>query len=359
VINLVGAFTDPSGYGEAARNYAHCLDSIGPVALTSKSFWHGGGVNVSQFTYKFKGRISEQFNLNSDTRIFNLTPENFIPTPHVRNIGMTTFETDSIPASWFRFMQSMDEIITFSKFNQETFSRAGITRPIHIVPHGVDVDRFKPRKKKPIHARLKDKFVFGVNAEWSERKNLDNAIAAYLTAFQGNKDVAFLIKTFSQDRINIAERIARIRDGVVKCGKFPQIYLIEEMLSPKDMINFYNSIDCLFAPSRGEGFNLTCSEAMACGKPVIATGWGGNTSYMNNENSILLDYKIVPVPERFSRGRPLYTGQNWADPNPDTMIEALRVVAGGGVGDMGKKARQDMVDNWTWTKATEELKRIL
>jgi hypothetical protein len=33
---------------------------------------------------------------------------------------------------------------------------------------------------------------------------------------------------------------------------------------------------------------------MALGKPVIATGWSGNMSFMNHTNACLVGYDLVP-----------------------------------------------------------------
>lgn len=42
-------------------------------------------------------------------------------------------------------------------------------------------------------------------------------------------------------------------------------------LSPKDLVNAYQTADALLFPSRLEGFGLVVAEAMACGLPVITS----------------------------------------------------------------------------------------
>ena len=42
-------------------------------------------------------------------------------------------------------------------------------------------------------------------------------------------------------------------------------------VSQEELIHLYNFCDMLLFPSRLEGFGLAVTEAMACGKPVIAT----------------------------------------------------------------------------------------
>jgi glycosyltransferase involved in cell wall biosynthesis len=67
-------------------------------------------------------------------------------------------------------------------------------------------------------------------------------------------------------------------------------------------------------------------EAMACGLPTIATGWGGNTAFMNAENSYLLDSSLVPVPERGWREVPTYKGHRWAEPDSEQLQKTMRRV---------------------------------
>ena len=39
------------------------------------------------------------------------------------------------------------------------------------------------------------------------------------------------------------------------------------------------------------------AEAMACGKPVIATGYSGNLEFMGERDGLLVPYRLVDVPE--------------------------------------------------------------
>jgi glycosyltransferase involved in cell wall biosynthesis len=75
--------------------------------------------------------------------------------------------------------------------------------------------------------------------------------------------------------------------------------------------------------THGEGFGLTMFEAGLAGKPVIATGKGGNMEYMTSENS-------YPVPAEWdyvygmSTFNPWYLGsQEWARPS---LPEAARIM---------------------------------
>ena len=61
------------------------------------------------------------------------------------------------------------------------------------------------------------------------------------------------------------------------------------------MAALYKSCDCFVLASRAEGFGIVYLEALACGLPVIATGWGGQTCFLNGNNSLLVEYRHVPA----------------------------------------------------------------
>jgi len=70
--------------------------------------------------------------------------------------------------------------------------------------------------------------------------------------------------------------------------------------------------DAYISLHRAEGLGLGMAESMARGKPVIATGWSGNLDFMNEKNSCLVPYRMVPIAE----GEYPFTDQGrWAEPD--------------------------------------------
>ena len=57
------------------------------------------------------------------------------------------------------------------------------------------------------------------------------------------------------------------------------------------MAALFARADCYVSLHRSEGFGLTLAESMALGKPVIATGYSGNTDFMTPANSYLVDWR--------------------------------------------------------------------
>ena len=67
---------------------------------------------------------------------------------------------------------------------------------------------------------------------------------------------------------------------------------INDHLSKNEFMTILNSCDCYISLHRGEGLGLGMMEAMSLGKPVIASRYGGNLDFMNDENSLLVDCGI-------------------------------------------------------------------
>ncbi|HEY5494661.1 MAG TPA: hypothetical protein VIK15_08700, partial [Candidatus Anoxymicrobiaceae bacterium] len=53
-------------------------------------------------------------------------------------VGYSMLEVTGIPPDWVAQANALDEVWVPSHFNQETFSSSGVTRPIHVMPLGVD-----------------------------------------------------------------------------------------------------------------------------------------------------------------------------------------------------------------------------
>ena len=72
-------------------------------------------------------------------------------------------------------------------------------------------------------------------------------------------------------------------------SQLPRVEWVAETLSKEGMRDLIQRCESFVLPTRGEGWGLPIVEAMAMGKPVIATGdHSGPTAYMTEENSYRL-----------------------------------------------------------------------
>jgi glycosyltransferase involved in cell wall biosynthesis len=92
--------------------------------------------------------------------------------------------------------------------------------------------------------------------------------------------------------------------------------------SPTDLDDLVDEADAFVSLHRAEGFGLQMADAMAIGKPVIATGYSGNLDYMNEKNACLVGYDVRMLDEGDVYLDPGATatygrGSFWIDPDLD------------------------------------------
>ena len=264
----------------------------------------------------------------------HLPGSGFAPIPKAAYcIGRTMFETDRLPAEWVRKCNLLDEIWVPSRFNLETFAASGVhPDKLVVVPGAVDETLFAPGLCQPLPLPRRAACNFLSVFEWSTRKGWDVLLAAYLREFSAEDDVCLYLRVYltnqpdTDARTAVTERVRQFA-GTLGLGAkpLPRFEILSEQIPTRELPGLYRAVDCLVAPSRGEGWGRPHHEAMMMGVPVIAPHWSGNTEFMNPDNSYPLEYELAEVagvePE-FA----LYRGHRWALASERHLRQLLRRV---------------------------------
>lgn len=273
------------------------------------------------------------------------------------HVGRTTFETDGLPPDWVARCNAMDEIWVPCAFNRETFAKAGVNRPILVVPEGVDTDRFRP-DLEPLELPGPRRGTTCLAVfEWTHRKAPDLLLQAWATAFSAADDVRLVLRTYPPNQIEgdpvawveakIDEELSRVGKRRAECAP---IAVIARQVPDADMPRLYAAADVYLAPSRGEGWGRPHMEAMSCGVPVIATRWSGNLEFQTDDNSWLIGIEgleEIDAREEF----PFYRGQRWAKPSLTDFVDLLRASLDPAARrEKAVRARADMVRKWDWSR---------
>lgn len=84
---------------------------------------------------------------------------------------------------------------------------------------------------------------------------------------------------------------------------YPNVRIIRDKWTQRQMLEFYGTQHMLLAPSRGEGKNLPALEFQATGGVVAATNWGGMAEWLTGVYDYPLSYTLAPTdiqyPETF------------------------------------------------------------
>jgi GT2 family glycosyltransferase len=267
-------------------------------------------------------------------------------------IGYTMLEVDGVPAEWVRQANEMDEVWVPSSFNRDTFVRSGVTRPVHVVPLGIDPDYLHPGIRAE---RLQGYFVFLTLFEWSRRKAPELLLRAFNAEFKSSERVVLLCKANYGRQLDIARELDELRLDP-RGGRI--VFLDNAVLPHYQLGVLYRSADCFVLASRGEGWAVPVLEAMACGVPSIVTNWGAQRDFVNDQTAFLLKVAgLVPADPDF----PYYRGFNWAEPDVEHLRELLRYAAShpDEVREKGRRAAEEAHAHWTWTHSVARIRQRL
>ena len=259
-------------------------------------------------------------------------------------VGYTMLEVDGIPSEWVEMCNGMDEVWVPTTFNAATFRASGVTSPLHVMPLGVNPDYFNTRITG---YRASARFTFLSVFEWGERKAPDLLLDAYSRAFSRADDVLLVLKVSNLDPgVDVHAQVASA--GLPADGP-PVVLLHNQDLPAHQMGSLYRSADCFVLATRGEGWGMPILEAMACGLPVIATGWGGQMDFYSEQNGYPVDFALVPARAKC----PYYRGFRWAEPNVDHLAARMRCAYENPdeARAIGARASEDALERWTWRRA--------
>ncbi len=363
----IGPIYEPTGYADEGRGLLFALEQAGvPIALRAKAaldadFAHGLPTPMREVLERQQSRALA----NPFVLVQHYVADGFVEAPTAAyNVGRTMFETDSLPPNWVAKCNRMDELWVPSSFNVETFRRAGVRVPMHVVPGGIDTDLFSPDVAPREIPGLRGTVYLSV-FEWRARKAWDVLLRAWANAFSASDDVTLVLRTHAK-RIHAnldlpadapALQIERRIDAFLRqeCGRslanVAPIVVLTEDLPADAMPSLYRSAHAFVSPTRGEGWGRPFMEAMSTGVPVIATRWSAHLDYMNDENSLLIETDaLVDVDDPDMR---LYDGHRWAAPQLDALVSHLRAIHDqpDKARALGARARADMVAHWPWSRA--------
>jgi GT2 family glycosyltransferase/glycosyltransferase involved in cell wall biosynthesis len=234
-------------------------------------------------------------------------------------IGFTMLEVDRIPREWVRRANAMDEMWTPTEFGRQAMLASGVTRPVHVIPLGVDVEHFHPGATRV--ANPDGAFVFLANFDWSRRKAPELLMRTFNATFRRGEPVVLVCKIMSRFRTDDVPNEIRALQLDENGGRIHLIYNRE--LPHGQLAALYRSADCFVSPSRGEGWGMPLLEAMACGLPAIATDWGGHTAILQADDGYPLRIRgTVPA----DAANPYYAGFSWADPDAEHLGQLMRHV---------------------------------
>jgi len=166
-------------------------------------------------------------------------------------------------------LRHVDAFIAVSNEHGEKWSEV-CNKEIAVIPNGVDTNRFNPnvngesiKKRLGIHGKFTVLYV----GRLAKQKGLEYLLRAVPITLKETKDIAFLIAGeggLKKELEALAQQL-----GVNQQVKFL------DFIPDSELPKYYAACDVFVLPSVYEPFGMVLLEAMAAGKPVVATAVGG------------------------------------------------------------------------------------
>ena len=322
-LGIAGLFSTASGIGEGARLAYAALDAAG---LAPMAFDLSGAFGQTEFSPAplrafAPGGGSLIVHHNAPYMAYALWALGRGLIQGRRIIGYWAWELPKLPPLWTAGFRFAHEIWVPSTFTRDAVA-AATDLPVHVVPHPIPHVQVTPNMRSRLglpQDALIVLTVFHLGSAFA-RKNPLAAIAAFRKAFGDAENRVLVIKL-----IDNGAQVARQELDAAIAGS-GNIRVIEGALPQADMAGLMAGADIVISLHRSEGFGLVPAQAMALGKPVVATAWSGNLDFMSKNNSALVSCCLIAVrdPEgAFEAGE-----QKWANADVDDAAEWLRRLAG-------------------------------
>jgi glycosyltransferase involved in cell wall biosynthesis len=268
------------------------------------------------------------------------------------NIGYWFWELENFPQAWQYATHLVDEIWVASEFIAHAMRKSG--KKVVKIPFPLEFDLPPESMNKEYFGLNPNEFTFIFSFDFnsmSERKNPQATIKAFKHAFpQGDHSARLILKTMN------ASHYLQLRKNLdALIDQDSRIEIRDGHLTQDEIRGLIRSADCYISLHRAEGLGLGLAEAMYLGKPTIATGYSGNTEFMNSSNSMLVPYMLVPVP---NAAYPNGEGQIWAEPDIDVAAEKMRkMVSDSSLREqLGKNAAAYLREQHSYIKAGEAIR---
>lgn len=270
-----------------------------------------------------------------------------------RFVLIQPWEYGYLPSAWVEPVNAnVDEVWAYSRFVYDTYVRSGTpAAKVTVVHPGVDPYVFSsstPPVAIPSTRRYRFLFIGGAA---TGRKGFDVLLRAYARAFRKSDDVSLVVKDYFYGSVERDVAAAQADPAA------PEVVYLYADAGPWMMPGYYAACDCLVLPYRAEGFGLPVLEAMACGKPVITTGYGAALDFCDPGVAYLVPAREVALPEArvgdfVTCGQPV-----WAEPDEVELAALLRHVFTHReeAGEKGRQARARVVAGFTWEHTARQV----
>lgn len=184
-------------------------------------------------------------------------------------------------------ISNSDSVICVSKFLENEIKNLGIkSQNFFVIPMGANTDRFRPRSKVKARRMFNlplDKKIILFVGHLVQRKGVDYLIKSMEKIIEYEKRIMCIIigKGTEEKKLKKLSSMLKLNSYIIFLGQ-----KTNEEVAP-----YMNACDILVLPSLNEGLPVVLCEALAAGKPVVATNVAGTPELVTKDVGYLVKPK--------------------------------------------------------------------
>jgi glycosyltransferase involved in cell wall biosynthesis len=243
-------------------------------------------------------------------------------------------EGDNLQPMW-RDLWAMFRPVAMSDYGARVIGEH-IGREVPRIYHGVDAETFHP--VSPTNPIRLDDMVMRTQADCRRwigldparkvilrvdrnviRKNYDALLRAFVDIARADPLVDLILhcQPIDPEGIDLWQEILRMPEDLRDRVKFMNAHDTYRGLPSDGLAALYNAADLYVSTTGGEGFGLTLIEAMACGVPVITTGWAAEVEVVGTGGVL-----VAPLHDAYGEPVRYHSryGMDWAVPDARAFV---------------------------------------
>ena len=182
----IGNYRDGTGWGNACVGNMLAMNAAGIDVVPRAISFEDTDSDYPQTIKDLEKKHSKKSeNIDCDVVIQHTLPHLYSYDSRYKNIGFFATESESFTTSgWQYYANMMDEIWVPSEQNKQAAKNSGVTVPIEVVPHSLDISSYSNTDGARVQ-EMENSFTFGFVGEFIERKNLRALLRAFHISQQG------------------------------------------------------------------------------------------------------------------------------------------------------------------------------
>jgi glycosyltransferase involved in cell wall biosynthesis len=301
-VNVAAAFEVFSGYGTTAEYLALSMARTGATVRAIPLGLTRAGLSAELLAMIDRASLPD----DQPTVYHSWLRRDFEPPRGSGELFISTmWEANRFPSSWVPTLERARAVIVPSTFVANSCRASGVTRPVVVVPQGIDPDVYYARPRAE-----RDGLTTLIVAPVDDRKHTRLAIAAWKKAFAGDSDARLVIKTTYGYHNYVPDD--------------PRISYVDQVETSRGIVGYYHSADILMALGN-EGFGLPLVEGMASGLPVVALNAEGQSDVCRDAGDLVLS--VPPAGQELHADHIVGAAGLRSIPDADAVVRNLRWVA--------------------------------